>query len=84
LRAIKNKSVIGAVIELGRINGFPVTKNDNKITIGKSQNLKEDNWVCMQNRIKILNIDDPIIQKGTIDCFNGRSDAEIIKFYETI
>jgi len=83
LRAIKDNTVGGALKELGRINGFKVTLNEEKIILGDKKELKNDSWVCLQNRKKVLNFEDALIQRGTIDCFNGLTDAGIINFYET-
>jgi hypothetical protein len=83
LRAIKDKTVGGALAELGRINGFKVSLKEGKIILGDNKDLKNDSWVCLQNRKKVFNFGEELIQKGTIDCFNGLTDAGIINFYET-
>lgn len=84
MRAIKDKTVGGAIRELGRVNGFDVRISDNKIVLGKKPELKNDLWVCQQNRKTIKNFNDELIQKGTVECFNGLTEKEIIKAYATL
>lgn len=84
MRAIKEKTVIGAIKELARVNNFPIEISKNKIVVGNRSDLKNDSWICLQNRVKIENFDDQLVQKGTIDCFNGLTETEITKFYETL
>ena len=83
LRAIKGKTVAGAIQELGRVNGFPVKITSNNIVIGNRYDLKNSEWTCMQNRVKVSNLNETIAQKGSIDCFNGLTKEGIVKFYET-
>jgi hypothetical protein len=71
LRAIKDKTVWGAVVELGRINGF------DKIVIDKNQ------WVCFQNRKPILSTLENLKNSATLDCFEKMTVEQIEKYYET-
>lgn len=82
LRAIKDKTAAGAIKELARINGFPVEISAGKIVVGKRSDLKNDAWICLQNRKKIVDFSEALVPKGTINCFNGPTFEELITSYE--
>ena len=69
LRAIKEKTVGGALTELARINGYTGNRN---------------NWICKLNRKPFVSFEEKLESKATVDCFLGLSEKEIAKYYETI
>lgn len=82
LRAIKERTVMGAIKELARVNGFEVKLDGSKIFLGSEESNKS--WICKNNRASLGNFSDVVYPKTTIDCFRGLSENEIIKFYESI
>jgi|GEM_PF-1931735 hypothetical protein len=79
LRAVKEKTVIGALRELGRVNGFEVKYEDNRLFLGKysSPDLK-----CFQNQKFVNDFGTDIKVSGTIECYYNFLPKEIAVFYE--
>jgi hypothetical protein len=84
LEAIKDKTVRGAIRELGRVNGFDVLIKNNKIiSLGKLQSSDHKKWYCFIDG-KIIKDTGLQAPKGkTLECF-WESNDEMGKIIEGI
>ena len=79
LRAIKDRTVGGAIRELARVNGFEVNIDKEKFSMGTKDETK---WKCLQDNVPVTDFETQLIQRATIECFNGFSKGEMLQFYE--
>lgn len=75
IKAIKDKTIRGAIRELGRVNGFDVLiKNNEIISLGKLQSSEYKKWYCFIDGEIIKDIGLQVPKGKTLECFWESND----------
>ncbi len=78
LNAVNGDSIYDLFREVGRVNGFKVTLNNNNIELGELKNTGGiNNWNCYYGLERILDFNEKLKKSSSISCFYGLTDAQI-------
>lgn len=72
LRVLTEKSIIGLLREVGRVNGFKVSLNESLVELGDlANNVENNSWSCYVGTRKISDFNEVVIDSSSLDCYYG-------------